>query len=186
MALARLILRTRVPAHEPPSNRPAPFRSADRVCAPDFYSAGAARCPRTTSVARSAPLYFFPRCLPDPCDARHADRTPASQTFLASAVSLRSSRTGLLHLHEPFHGAGLVSVHVYLLRRRHSLWRGIDSASCRCAISASGFAHGGERRNRLYARGCLAWPFWAIATADSRRRSSFSRGSVRPCRSIRD
>src|SRR5260370_4357863 len=146
MALARLILRTRVPAHEPPSNRPAPFRSPDRVCAPDFYSAGAARCPRTTSIARSAPLGLFPRCLPDPRYVRHADRAPAAQTLLASAVSMRSSCAGLLHLHQPFHRAGLVSLLVYLLRRGNSLGLGINLAPYRRAVSNFGFSYPSDRR----------------------------------------
>src|SRR6266699_3154061 len=107
--------RTRVPAHEPPSNRPAAFRAANRLCAPDFYFAGAACRTRATSGARSAPLRFFPGCLSDCRAPRHATGTLAAQTLLALALGLRSSRSGLFYVHQSFHGSGLVSVHVSLL-----------------------------------------------------------------------
>src|SRR5260370_35884619 len=107
--------RTRVPAHEPPSNRPAAFRAANRLCAPSFYFAGAARPTRTISHARSPPFRFFPGCLSDCRAPRHATGTPAAQTLLALALGLRSSRSGLFYGHRSFHGSGWVSVHVPLL-----------------------------------------------------------------------
>src|SRR5260370_14395194 len=121
--------RTRGPTHELPSNGPAPFRAANRLCAPDFYFAGAARRTRTTSHARSAPLGLFPGCLSACRAPRHATGTPAAQTFVALALGLRSSRVGLLHVHQSFHSSGLVSVHVSLLRRGHSLGPGTDAAA---------------------------------------------------------
>src|SRR5260370_27272771 len=121
--------RTRVPANEPPTNGPAAFRAANRLCAPNFYFAGAARPTRTTSHARSPPLRFFPGCLSDCRAPRHATGTPAAQTLLALALGVRSSRSGLFYVHQSFHGSGLVSVHVSLLRGRHSLGSGIDAAA---------------------------------------------------------
>src|SRR5258708_1406891 len=144
------IHRTRVPAHEPPSNGSAPFRAADRVCAPDFCFAGAACRSRATSGARSAPFGVFSSRVSDCRDSRHPTGTLTSQTFLALAFGLRFSRGGLLHVHQSFHGSGLVSVHVSLLRRRHSLGPGIDAAAVRNALSYSVAPHRREARHSLH------------------------------------
>src|SRR5260370_35794685 len=83
------IHRTRVPAHEPPSNGSAPFRAADRVYAPDFCFAGAACRSRATSGARSAPFGVFSSLGSNCLAFRHPTGNLISQTFLLLAVSLR-------------------------------------------------------------------------------------------------
>src|SRR5260370_15404927 len=150
--------RTRVPAHEPPSNGPAPFRTANRLRAPSLHFAGAARRTRTTSGARRAPLRLFPGCLSGCRSPRHATGTPAAQTLLALALGVRSSRAGLFYVHQSFHGSGLVSVHVPLLRGRHSLGPGIDPAAARRSLPHSGLPPARETRPSLDARRLLAPP----------------------------
>src|SRR5437899_3128551 len=83
------------------------------------------------------PLSLIPGCLSDcgaPC---HPTGTPAAQTFLAFALSLRSSCPWLLYVHQSHDGSRLVSVYVSLLRCRHSLGPRIDAPAGWSALANS-------------------------------------------------
>src|SRR6266576_953001 len=101
--------RTRVPAHEPPSNGPAPFRPPDCLRAAGFYFAGAAGSSGAAAFARIAALRFVSRCLSSCFAPRDPVGAAAPQTLVAFATRVRFVRTGIFHLYQPFHGASVVS-----------------------------------------------------------------------------
>src|SRR6266853_6292948 len=75
--------RTLVPAHEPPSNGPSPFRPPDCLRAAGFYFSGAAGSSGAAAVARVAALRFVSRRLSGRFAPGDPVRALAAQTLLA-------------------------------------------------------------------------------------------------------